>query len=312
MNKPVYVRDVWNYFGYRRLTGDDSSLNRQITESNANRPGLELSGYFEQPTSRIVVIGDKEINYINNVMSQERQEKVFDFLTQDNIPMILVARDLPCPEVLRRIATEKNFPVFSSYARTNTVIVELMNFLEEYFAPNYSIHGVLLQIYGHGVLITGESGIGKSEIALELIKRGHVLVADDRIDVSRVHNQIFGEAPEILRNMLELRGVGILNVLQMFGAMATTDKTDIEVVIDLEKFSEKDEYDRLGLDNNMVETFFGIDLPKMIVPVREGRSAAIAVEAAVTSIIMRKKGYDTAAEFKESLSRLIRSQKGEE
>ena len=309
MNKTVRVRDVWEYFGYRRITGDDQSLERIINGSNVNRPGLELTGYFEQPTDRVMIVGDRELNYINNVMSPQQQEEVFDFLTQDNIPMILFSRDLAVPEILLRIANEKNFPIFSSYAKTNTIIVELMNYLEEFFAPTDSVHGVLLQMYGRGVLITGESGIGKSEIAFELIKRGHVLIADDRIDIYRAHNQIFGEAPEILKNMLELRGVGIQNVVSMFGAMAAGDKTDIELIVELVKYSPEREFDRLGLDNNDVETMFGIDLPKMVVPISEGRSAAVLIEAAVSSMIMRKKGYDSAERFKQRLNRFIESQK---
>ncbi len=309
MNKTVRVRDVWEYFGYRRITGDDQSLERIIYGSNVNRPGLELTGYFEQPTNRVMIVGDRELNYINNVMTPQQQEEVFDFLTQDNIPMILFSRDLAVPEILLRIANEKNFPIFSSYAKTNSIIVELMNYLEEFFAPTDSVHGVLLQMYGRGVLITGESGIGKSEIAFELIKRGHVLIADDRIDIYRAHNQIFGEAPEILKNMLELRGVGIQNVVSMFGAMAAGDKTDIELIVELVKYSPEREFDRLGLDNNDVETMFGIDLPKMVVPISEGRSAAVLIEAAVSSMIMRKKGYDSAERFKQRLNRFIESQK---
>lgn len=307
--KDVYVRDLLEYFKYRQIVGDDDSLNRKIMDNNVNRPGLELSGYFKEPSSRIVVLGEKEIHYINN-MGVEEQEKVFDFLTHEKVPMILISRDLPCPEVLFNIAYRKNFPVFQSFAHTNSLIVEILNYLEEYFAEVETLHGVLLEVYGHGVLITGESAVGKSEIALELIRRGHVLVADDRVDVFRAHNRIFGEAPEVLRNMLELRGVGVLNIETMFGYMSTKDRTEVECVINLKHQNNEDEYDRLGLDNQMVETIFGIDLPKIELPLREGRSIAVIIEAAMTHVIMKADGKDSAKEFHDKLIGLINQQGG--
>ena len=307
MSKPVFVKDVKDYFGYRMIVGNEESLKRPIYEGNVNRPGLELSGYFEEPSHRIVVIGEKESHYIDK-MSREQQEQVFDFLTADNVPMILISRDLPCPEVLYNIAYRKNFPVFSSFASTSSLIVELLNYLEEFFADVDSLHGVLLEVYGHGVLITGESAIGKSEIALELIRRGHVLVADDRVDVFRAHNTIFGEAPAILKNMLELRGVGIVDIQTTFGYMSTDDRTNIECVIHLQKQADDDEYDRLGLDNQMVETIFGVDIPKIILPVREGRSIAVMIEAAVTHVIMKTEGVDTSKVFHDRLLSYIKEQ----
>ena len=311
MAKPVYVRDILNYFGYRQLCGDEESLNRQIVDTNINRPGLELSGYLEEATSRIVILGEREINYINHVMSIEQQQLVFDFLTRPQIPMILISRDLPCPDELLKIAQEKDFPLFSSYAHTNSLIVELMNYLEEFFAEVESVHGVLLQVYGRGVLILGESGIGKSEIALELVKRGHILVADDRVDIFRAHNQLFGEAPEILRNMLELRGINLVNVADMFGVMATCERTSIECVIALQRWTNDDEFDRLGLDNQQNFTMFGIDLPKMTIPVREGRSVAAIIEAAVSNIIMRQRGVNSTEVFAQRLQNFINQQGGE-
>ena len=311
MSKPVFVRDVLNYFGYRQLSGDDRSLDRRVTESDLNRPGLELSGYTEEATSRIVILGEREINYINKEMSPERQREAFDFLTREQIPMMLISRDLPCPGELWRIANEKNFPIFSSYAHTNSIIVELMNYLEEFFAEVNVIHGVLLQVYGRGVLITGESGIGKSEIALELIKRGHILVADDRVDVFRAHNKVFGEAPEILRGMLELRGIDLVNVIDMFGAMSTAERTEIDCIINLQKWTGEQAYDRREFGTEMTETIFGIDIPKMEIPVREGRSIAAIIEAAVSNIIMRQRGINSAERFANRLTDYISSHEGE-
>ncbi|MBO4218233.1 MAG: HPr(Ser) kinase/phosphatase [Erysipelotrichaceae bacterium] len=312
MHKTVTVRDVWEYFGYRQIVGNDESLNREIRDANTNRPGLELAGYLDEKASkRIVVIGEKEMNYIHT-MSEEAQRKVFDYLTGDPVPMILISRDMDCPPILREIAYQKNFPVFSSYAPTNSLVVEIVSFLEEFFAPIESIHGVLMQVFGRGVLIRGDSGLGKSEIALELIKRGHILVADDRVDIYRVHNSITGEAPEILRNLLEIRGVGIINVTSMFGIASTTEKSEIDYVIDLDRWSDETEYDRLNLDNEQqVESFFGVNIPRLVIPVSEGRSIAVIIETAVTNQILRSRGVNSSNELEERVIELINRQKGE-
>lgn len=311
MRRKTYVRDVYNYFGYRQISGDDSSLDRYIPEADVIRPGLELTGHFEYSPGRIVVLGTKELRYIEAHMSAELQKKAFDFLTRDEIPMILISKDQVCPQILLDIAREKNFPIFTSYAHTNSLIVELLNYLEDLFADVESIHGVLMQVYGRGVLITGESGIGKSEIALELVKKGHILVADDRVDVFRAHNRIFGEAPELLKNMLELRGVDVINVVDMFGVMAATDRSSIECIVELKRWTQDNDFDRLGLNNSETETIFGIELPKMVIPVREGRSIAAIIEATVTNIILRQKGINSSEAFDRKVIALIRKNEEE-
>jgi len=311
MRRKTFVRDVYNYFGYRKISGDDSSLDRCIPEADVIRPGLELTGHFDYSPGRIVVLGTKELRYIEAHMSAELQKKAIDFLTRDEIPMILISKDQVCPQILLDIAREKNFPIFTSYAHTNSLIVELLNYLEDLFADVESIHGVLMQVYGRGVLITGESGIGKSEIALELVKKGHILVADDRVDVFRAHNRIFGEAPELLRNMLELRGVDVINVVDMFGVMAATDRSSIECIVELKRWTQDNDFDRLGLNNSETETIFGIELPKMVIPVREGRSIAAIIEATVTNIILRQKGINSSEAFDRKVIALIRKNEEE-
>jgi len=308
----VTVRTLVEYFGYRQLTGDNDSLDREIKDNNVNRPGLELSGYLEEYVSRrVVIIGEKETNYIKT-MSQEKQRIVFDYLTNERIPMILISRDLPCPDILREAAIKKNFPIFQSFAPTSSLIVEIVSFLEDYFVTVESIHGVLMQINGKGVLITGSSGIGKSEIALELIQRGHILIADDRVDVYRLHNTIKGKAPEVLRNMLEIRGVGIIDVAMMYGARATMGKCQIDFVVDLHKWDENEEFDRLG-DNGDIKSLelFGISVPKLTIPVSEGRSIAAVLEAAVTNFILKSKGYDSGIVFDNRIVDLINKNKEE-
>ncbi len=305
MSKKITVRDIYNYFGYRMITGNDAALDRPVHISDVMRPGLELTGYFEHSPGRIVVLGNKELNYINDRMDHDLQVRAFDFLTRDEIPMILISKDMACPQTLMDIAVAKNFPIFSSFAHTNSLIVELLNYLEPFFSEVESVHGVLMQVYGRGILITGESGIGKSEIALELIKKGHILVADDRVDVYRAHNRLFGEAPELLRNMLELRGVDVVNVVDMFGIMASTDRSSIECVVELKRWTQDNDFDRLGLNNSLTFSMFGIDLPKMLIPVREGRSIAAIIEATVTNMIMRQKGINSSEVFGRKVIDLI-------
>ena len=305
MSKKITVRDIYNYFGYRMLTGNDAALDRPVHVSDVMRPGLELTGYFEHSPGRIVVLGNKELNYINDRMDHDLQVRAFDFLTRDEIPMILISKDMACPQTLMDIAVAKNFPIFSSFAHTNSLIVELLNYLEPFFSEVESVHGVLMRVYGRGILITGESGIGKSEIALELIKKGHILVADDRVDVYRAHNRLFGEAPELLRNMLELRGVDVVNVVDMFGIMASTDRSSIECVVELKRWTQDNDFDRLGLNNSLTFSMFGIELPKMLIPVREGRSIADIIEATVTNMIMRQKGINSSEVFDRKVIDLI-------
>ena len=300
--KELLVKDVQRDFGYELITGDEKSLLRKIEVPDVNRPGLELTGYFEfsQP-KRVIILGDKEINFINYEMGKEQQNTSFEFLTSDSTPMIVISREHECPELLAEIARRKNFPILTSKASTSNIIVELVSYLEENTAVYDNIHGVLLDVFGIGVLIKGASGIGKSEIALELIKKGHILVADDRVDVSRVHNKIMGAAPELLKDMLEIRGVGIINVVQMFGITSTMPKCNINFVVDLERWDDTKEYARVGTEEKQVEHFFGIDVPKITLPVREGRSMAVIIESAVTNYILLKRGIDSSKDFEDKV-----------
>lgn len=307
----VTVRELVNYFNYRQLTGNDESLDRIIRDNNTNRPGLELAGWLEAHVNkRVIIIGEKEHDYIQT-MSEDAQRKVFDYLTSENVPMILISRDLPCPDILKEIAIKKNFPIFQSFAPTNSLIVEIVSFLEPFFATIESMHGVLLQVYGRGVLITGDSGVGKSEIALELIKKGHILVADDRVDIYRLHNVIKGRAPKVLENMLEIRGVGIIDVTSMFGAGSTTDSTTIDCIISLRKWNTDENYDRIGGEESDFREIFGIAIAEYTIPVSEGRSIATVIEAAVQNHILLQKGYNSAEAFKKKIKEEINKNMGE-
>ena len=295
----VNVKALFDYFNFERITGDEKSLLRPINITDTNRPGLELAGFFDHSQlKRIVILGDKEIAYIKT-MSVNKQRKSFDFLTQEMTPTIIISKNHDCPEILKKIAKKKNFPVLRSSLPTYRLIVNIIGFLDEQLAPYTCLHGVLLSIYGKGVLITGESGMGKSEIALELIKRGHLLVADDRVDCYCIHNRITGTAPEILAGMLEIRGIGIINVSRMFGASAVLPKTEVNFVVSLEAWKQEKDYDRVGIEEKQFETIMDVEIPKITLPVKEGRSMAVIIESAVSNFSLTELGMDSAKEFEQ-------------
>lgn len=305
----VSVKALVEAFDFEQITGDEESLNRQIVMADTNRPGLELAGFFENSqVKRLVVLGDKEIAYIST-MSVQKQRKAFDFITNEITPAIIITKGHKCPDVLKRCAKRKNFPVLSSESATTRLIVDLVAFLDEKLASSQCLHGGLLSIYGKGVLIRGESGMGKSEIALELIKRGHLLVADDRVDCYRIHNKIVGKAPELLSGMLEIRGIGIINVARMFGVSSVLPKTQVDFQVNLEMWKPDQDYDRVGIEEKKHENILGVDIPKIVVPVREGRSMAVIIESAVTNYMLSEMGMDSAKEFEQRVLDYIEKNK---
>ena len=305
----VSVKALVEAFDFEQITGDEESLNRQIVMADTNRPGLELAGFFENSqVKRLVVLGDKEIAYIST-MSVQKQRRAFDFITNEITPAIIITKGHKCPDVLKRCAKRKNFPVLSSESATTRLIVDLVAFLDEKLASSQCLHGGLLSIYGKGVLIRGESGMGKSEIALELIKRGHLLVADDRVDCYRIHNKIVGKAPELLSGMLEIRGIGIINVARMFGVSSVLPKTQVDFQVNLEMWKPDQDYDRVGIEDKKHENILGVDIPKIVVPVREGRSMAVIIESAVTNYMLSEMGMDSAKEFEQRVLDYIEKNK---
>ena len=296
-DKKVLVRDVINFFDFEQITGNDEALNRWIVVPDINRPGFELSGYFKlTEPRRIVLIGNKEIEYISHLTDAEQYErypKITDALT----PMMIVTHNNPVPPILVEVAEKQNFPIFRTRLDTYRLTVDLISYLEEKMAPEDTLSAVLMVVYGKGVLLMGESGIGKSEAALELIGDGMAMVADDRVDVERVHNTIIGHAPELLKGMLEIRGIGIIDVMRMFGANSLTDKHTIDLVIDLRQYDGTQEYNRLESSADYYR-ILGISIPKIILPVSPGRSTKALIESAVTNFILLEEGYDSSAHFR--------------
>lgn len=310
MEEFVRVKEIVDYFKFERIAGNQNSLERIITVPDINRSGLELTGYFDfTQFLRVVLLGDKEMGYISNQMSDEKLIDVFSRIMNDKTPCIIISKSHECPATLIELATERNFPILSSDMNTTRIMTDLVSYLDEKLAETCSLHGVFMNVYGKGILLTGESGTGKSEIALELIKRGHQLIADDRVDVKRVHNSISGEAPFILSGMLEIRGIGIIDVTKMFGANCVLKKHTLDYVIHLEQWVENKQYARAGIEEREFRNILDIDVPMITLPVKEGRSMAVIIESAVTNFALMEVGYDSSKEFDERIMNFILSRK---
>lgn len=305
------ISDFAQYFNLNQLTGNDESMERWAIVPDINRPGLELAGYFEHTEpKRIMIMGTKEISYMKTLdeeILRDRLERITDEFT----PAIVISKNQEAPTMLIEIANRKNFPVFASNLPTYRLMVDIVAYLDEKLAATDNIHGVLLSIYGKGVLITGESGMGKSETALELVKSGHVLVADDRVDVYRIHNTLFGQAPELLKGMLEIRGIGIIDVAKMFGSTTILDKSEVDFIVHLEKWDEQKEYARVGIEEEQFETYIEIKVPKILIPVREGRNISVLIESAVANFNLRQQGFNSAKEFEKRVYEFIQKQNEE-
>ena len=297
LNKRVYVWQIKEQLDLQQITGNEESLNRWAIAPDINRPGLELSGYLESnDLKRVVILGSKEFLYMSK-FDYDTQRSRFEIVTDSFTPCIICSGEFKQMDSLFDLARDKNFPVLRYESPTYQLIVDLVSFLSEKLAPSDSIYGVMMNIYGKGIMITGKSGIGKSELALDLIDRGHMLVADDRVDVTRVHKNIICTAPKLLKRMLEIRGVGIVDVTRTFGANAYLNRCQLDFVIKLVKYDESMESDRL---NPINETFnvLGLEVPMLVIPITEGKQLSVIIEAAVSSYLLTKLGFNSNEDFK--------------
>lgn len=310
----VTVRDLVRRFDWSLVAGNDAALKRTIDDAETTRPGLELAGFFPKKQSRrLIILGDTELDFINENMDEVSQRRAFEWLTAPRTPAIIVTNDQECPPILQEIAIRKNFPVLSSPHKTGHVIVSVTNYLDEMLAKSIIMHGELVQIYGVGVLITGSSGMGKSEIVLELIRRGHQLVADDRVDIFHIHNQLIGKAVRMIEGFMELRGVGIIDVKRMYGVSSIADSCDIDFIVHLEPFTAGTDYDRVGIEEKEYEEILGVKVLKMRIPVTYGRPMSTIIETAVTNYLLLREGFDSAKEFEERvLQEIARNQDKED
>ena len=311
LNKRVYIREIKEDFNLFQVIGDDESLDRWVIAPDINRPGLELSG-FKKDTElkRVVVIGVKEMEYIKT-LDYDTQRDRFDFLTDSFTPCIIITSNAEVPQSLKDIANQKNFPVFVFPFKTYSLTTQLTTYLSEKLAPVEQVHGVMMNIYGIGVLIMGESGIGKSELALDLIKRGHYLVADDVVEYSRFHYNIVCKAPEPLRRLLEIRGLGVVDVNLMFGAKSYLERCNLDFVIKLVSASEFQKNNNRLEPAEMTTTFFDIEKTRLEIPVTDGKNISPIIEAAVTNYILKNEGIDTNEEFKRNIKNMIIKKIGE-
>lgn len=297
LNKRVYVRQIKEYFNFEQITGNDESLNRWVIAPDINRPGLELTGYLESnDLKRVVILGNKEYEYMSK-LDYDTQKQRFEVITDSYTPCIVISENFNDMPSLTELATQKNFPIFKYDGKTYQLIVDLVSYLSEELAPTDNLYGVMVSVYGVGVMIVGKSGIGKSELALDLINHGHMLVADDRVDVARVHTTLICQAPKLLKRKLEIRGLGVVDVTRMFGANAFLNKSELDFVIKLVSFSEANEIDRLNPVNEQID-ILGVEKPMLTIPITEGKSLSVIIESVVSNYLLKKLGYDSNEEFK--------------
>lgn len=264
---------------------------------DVNRPGLPLSGFFEHfDTQRLLVIGLTEQTFLENMDSEQRQQS-FDRLLAYPVPALILTRGMePFPEAME-MAKKYGRTVLRTPVQTSAFMSSLIGSLANHLAPSITRSGVMLEIYGEGVLIQGESGVGKSEVAIELIKRGHRLIADDAVEIRETnHGTLEATAPELIRHYMELRGIGVIDVSRLFGMGAIKNEQQIDVVINLEPWNDKAVYDRLGLEGSTT-TILGIEVPALTIPVKPGRNLASIVEVAAMNNRNRKMGHNAALEL---------------
>lgn len=305
----VTVEDVQNRFGLEIVAGVEG-IERKVLTSDISRPGLEMAGYFDfYPSTRIQLLGKTELSFFNKLGEAVRQDRMERLCTLET-PAFILAHNMDCPIELKQIADERGIPVLQTEHPTTRFLGMLTNFLDGQLAPMTTVHGVLVDVYGIGVLITGKSGVGKSETALELVKRGHRLVADDAVEIRQVaKNVLIGNAPKILSHMLEIRGVGIIDMMTLFGASAVKDDKRILMVIDLEVWDPDKVYDRLGIDEEKMK-IMDSDLTKLTVPVRPGRNLSVIIEVAAMDYRMKRLGINAAETFSKKLDWAISQDTG--
>lgn len=302
----VTTKDVMDKFDLQLVSGQEG-IGRYITMSDISRPGLEMAGYFTHyPANRVQLLGKTELSFFEMLPKEDKINRM-ERLCSPNTPVIIIARNLAVPEELIEVAARANVPVLVTKLTTTRFSSQLTNFLESKLAPMTAIHGVLVDIYGIGVLILGKSGVGKSETALELVKKGHRLVADDCVEIRQeAENLLVGNPPPLLEHLLEIRGIGIIDIMTLFGASAIRPYKRITLVVELEIWDPKKSYDRLGLDEEKMK-IIDTELTKLTIPVQPGRNVSVIIEVAAMNYRLKRKGLNAAEEFSRRLDAVIAS-----
>lgn len=302
----VRTKDLLDNFNLTLVAGDNG-IHREISSNDISRPGFEMTGFFNYyPKERIQIIGRTEMNYFNNLTEKEQRDRA-NRLCTDITPGIIVTNWMEIPETMLDAANDAGVPILKSPRTTNRVVVRITNFLGAKFAPTTAAHGVLVDIYGVGILIMGQSGVGKSETALELVKRGHRLVADDSVEIRQEdYDTLIGSSPPLIKHLLEIRGLGILNIMTLFGAGAVLDKKQISYIVNLELWDDNKQYERLGIDEETMK-IMDVHIPRATIPVRPGRNLAVIIEVAAMNYRLKKMGVNAAVNFSEQLTTMIQN-----
>ena len=308
----VSITKIIDRFKLENLTPELDIKGITITQPDINRPALQLAGYFEHyEATRLQIIGFVEYTYMES-MGDERREEIYNKLLSCPIPVIIFCRELQPDPLFLKIALEKKIPILMTKKATSAFTAEIIRWLNVQLAPCISIHGVLVDVYGEGLLITGESGIGKSEAALELIKRGHRLVTDDVVEIRKVSDDtLVGSAPEVTKHFIELRGIGIVDVKSLFGVSSVKDTSQIDLVIHLEDWEKEKEYDRLGLEEEYIE-YLGNKVACHNIPIRPGRNLSVICESAAVNHRQKKMGYNAAQELYKRVQQNLMGREDEE
>ena len=300
----VTTRDVMEKFDLQIISGQEG-IGRYITTSDISRPGLEMAGYFTHyPANRVQLLGKTELSFFELLPEADRRDRMMQLCSQ-NTPAIIISRGLEVPPELIAASNENHVPVLKTKLTTTRFSSRLTNFLESKLAPTTAIHGVLVDVYGIGVLLIGKSGVGKSETALELVKKGHRLVADDCVEIRQEsENLLIGSPPPLLEHLLEIRGIGIIDIMTLFGASAVRSYKRITLVVELENWDSEKSYDRLGLDEEKMR-IIDMDLTKLTIPVQPGRNVSVIIEVAAMNYRLKKMGVNAAEEFSRRLDEMI-------
>ncbi|MGM9589067.1 MAG: HPr(Ser) kinase/phosphatase [Faecousia sp.] len=275
----------------------------RLTVEDVARPGLQLAGYFDHyEPMRLQVMGNVEMSYLAKLSKQDRAVTI-DRLFSYKFPAMLIARGLEPDELFLSMAKKHNITILRSQEATSTIVSTIISYLKGALAPRITRHGVLVEVYGEGILLTGDSGVGKSETAVELLKRGHRLIADDAVEIRKIdHNLLVGTAPALIRNYIELRGIGIINVAKLFGMGAVRTENEINLVVNIVPWNTQEVYDRLGLEEQYTE-ILGVKIPMNTIPITPGRNLAMIMEVAAMNNRQKKLGYNSALEFTEQINR---------
>ncbi len=278
--------------------------NIQLTVADVARPGLQLAGYFDHfEPMRLQVMGNVEVSYLQKLSEAERA-MTLDRYCAYKFPALLITRYNAVDPVCLEMAKKHDVTVLRCHESTSTIVSAIIAYLSATLASRITRHGVLMEVYGEGILLTGESGMGKSETAVELLKRGHRLIADDAVEIRKVGNKLIGSAPDVVRNYVELRGIGIINVAKLFGMGAVKAENEIDLVVNVVPWDQHQTYDRLGLEDQYTD-ILGVQIPINTIPITPGRNLAVILEVAAMNNRQRKMGYNPAKEFTEQINNLV-------